>query len=229
MKQTLFSFFRGSILCSVLVPACLATVIGPGGSTPVSGTTAAARPELAGLVLQDTIVNWTDSLSTTFGTLQTRVVKESSTGTLDFYLRIFNNPQSNNFVSVGRFENYTGFTTDVDYRLDGLGDVGPIEVKRVGSGGSSVNFAFDSGEPDGVAPGQSSLFLLIKTNARNYTTSQGDLVIGPDLPGAPSGDLSNLFTVWAPASSSCVPEPGTYAMIAVGFAVLGMVRRRVKG
>ena len=231
MKHTLFSFLRSWILCSVVVPvpSCWATVIGPGGSTPVSGTTVAARPELAGVVLQDSIVNWSDSLNTTFGTLQTRVVQENSTGTLDFYFRIFNNPQSANFVSAGRFEDYAAFSTDVDYRLDGLGDVGPIEVKRVGVGGSSVNFVFDSAEPNGVAPGQSSLFLLIKTDARNYTTSQGDLIIGPDLAGAPSGDLSNLFTVWAPGSPySCVPEPGAYAMIALGFAFLGVARRRVR-
>lgn len=226
MKQKLFSFLRGGIVCSALVTTCLATVIGPGGSTPVSGTTAAARPELTGVVLQDTIVNWADSLSTTFGTVQTRVVQESSTGMLDFYLRIFNNSQSRNFVSVGRFADYTGFGTDVDYRLDGLGDIGPIQVKRVGVGGSSVNFVFDSFEPNGVGPGESSRFLLIKTNALNYTTNQGDLVIGPDLPGSPSGNLSNLFTVYSPATG--VPEPGTYAMIATGFALLGVMRRRRK-
>lgn len=227
MKTTLLSFFRSWIVGAIVGPACLATVIVPGGSTLVNGTTSAARPELAGVVLQDTIVNWADGLNATFGTVQTRVVQESSAGTLDFYFRIFNNPQSKTFVSAGRFADYTGFSTDVNYRLDGLGDIGPVEVKRVGAGGSSVNFVFDSFEPDGVAPGESSLFLMVKTNAREYTTSQGDLVIGPDLAGAPSGDLTNLFTVYAP-SSSCVPEPGTYAMIAMGFGFLGILRRRMK-
>lgn len=219
MKNFLLSFCWGLMGCGMLPSLAPAAIIAPGGTVGVSGTTVALRPELAGLILQDTIVNWSDGPGTTFGTLQTRVVREDSTGTLDFYERIFNDPSSRNFVSAGRFEDYTGFTTDVDFRLDGLGDLGPDQVKRVGAGGTSVNFVFNE---VGVGPGQSSLFLLTKTEALNYTTSQGDLIIGRDATGAPSGDLSNLFPVYSPSG---VPEPGTYAMISAGLVLLGIRRR----
>lgn len=220
MKNFLLAFSRALMGCAIFGCLVSAATIAPGGVLGVSGTTFAARPELGGVVLQDTIVNWADGPGTTFGTLQTRVVREDGTGKLDFYERIFNSPNSLNFVSAGRFDNYAGFATDVDFRLDGLGDMGPDQVKRVGTGGSSVNFVFNRA---GVSPGQSSLFLLTKTDALSYMTSQGDLVIGPDLAGSPSGDLSNLFTVYSPAS---VPEPGTYAMIAAGLGLVALKRRR---
>src|SRR2546423_15056565 len=67
----------------------LLTVLFPGGSVAVAGTTAAARPELAGVAIRDALLPFTitsASGGTIFkGTLQDRVVRENQAGTLDFY------------------------------------------------------------------------------------------------------------------------------------------------
>jgi hypothetical protein len=54
--------------------------------TSLGGTTSAARPELAGTVLEDDVQTF--SFLGITGTVQNRVVREDVSGTLDFYWRI---------------------------------------------------------------------------------------------------------------------------------------------
>ena len=72
-----------------------AVPVTPGGAPVVlPGTTAAAQPELAGVVLEDVVTAWASPINPMYGfpgatgTLQSRVVRETSTGTLDFYWRL---------------------------------------------------------------------------------------------------------------------------------------------
>jgi len=65
------------------------SVVLPGGTVPTPGTTVGARPELAGTVIYDNLIpiNVVGTGGTTLfaGVLQDRVVKETVSGTLDFY------------------------------------------------------------------------------------------------------------------------------------------------
>jgi hypothetical protein len=73
-----------------LMPVIVGPVTLPGEFTPLSGTTEATRPALAGLVLHDALV---DILLFGIGApvavqTQLRVVRSNTTGLLDFYYRI---------------------------------------------------------------------------------------------------------------------------------------------
>src|SRR5688572_27412833 len=106
----------------------LMSVVMPGGAVPLPGTTAAAQPALAGVVVRDALIPFSvdDGLGHTIfqGTLQDRVVRENGTGTLDFYQTIradagFTIPAMLQYVSRSSFG---GWFTDVNFRTDGLGD-----------------------------------------------------------------------------------------------------------
>ena len=62
------------------------------GALHLSDDGRAARPELAGLVLQDDVQAF--SFNGVSGTVQNRVVRETASGTLDFYWRIVVDPSS---------------------------------------------------------------------------------------------------------------------------------------
>lgn len=159
----------------------LFTVLAPGGAVPLFGTTSAARPELAGVVVRDALIPFTvlnGGGGTVFkGQLQDRVVKENATGTLDFYQRIIADPgftplSSVDFVSRALF---AGWGTDVDYRVDGVGapTIKPERASRSGDG-VSVRFDFNS---DVITGGQSSRFYFVRTNAKFFNV-RGDTAIG---------------------------------------------------
>src|SRR2546423_747744 len=59
---------------------------------------------------------------------------------------------------------FSGFSTDVDFRIDGLGApaIHPTKVARSGAPGAALKFDFSSVS---IASGQQSRFYFIKTNA----------------------------------------------------------------
>ena len=191
----------------------------PLGDTPISGTTAALRPELAGTVLEDVIqpygfINSTGTLAM-FGTVQNRVVRSDVDGTLDFYWRIVPtpNPILNPITQDGeivafRVNGFGGDALDGDWRIDGSGNVPPQIARNFGGG--SVNFLFDPG----VRVGEESRFFFLDTTATSYAK-----VGHYDLLGAPTGSISPLFDTFVP-----VPEPVTMSLLASG--ALAMLRRR---
>ncbi len=152
----------------------LMTVVLPGGGVAIGGTTAAARPELAGVVVHDSLipVDIVDASGHTIfkGDLQDRVVKETKAGTLDFYqtLRADAGFTPRAYLDYAIRSNFGGGLTDVDYRTDGLGSpsIKPESVIR-SSDSKSVVFKFGG---DLIAPGQQSLFYMIKTNATAFDT-----------------------------------------------------------
>lgn len=102
-----------------------------GRTVTLSGTTAAARPELAGLVIQDRLRPFASSGTgepPVNGVLQERIVRSSVDNTLAFYYRI-KELQGGiiRYIAI-RFWPDTVTAVDVDYRIDGLGDVGPEAV-----------------------------------------------------------------------------------------------------
>jgi hypothetical protein len=144
----------------------------------IHGTTAADRPDLAGTVLVDEIRQF-DGIENTGkryrGTLQDRVVQRTVSGTLDFYYKI--TVDSSSTTSVSRvvrkgFDEVPTGARDVNWRIDGLGTVGPDLAYRQEA--CCFETIFDSG----LKPGESSKFVFIGTGTTRYD-SKGSIEIHP--------------------------------------------------
>ena len=169
-----------------------AVPLAPGSAVATPGTTSAARPVLAGTVLQDVVQTFTitdPNGRKIKGTIQDRVVRETSTGTLDFYYRIMNDSSSRGPIVIVSKSSFAppSLTTDVDWRIDGLGDVGPTQAKRSGDG-SRIDFNHAS--TASIHPGKQSRFVFVKTDATEYREG-GQTEIGGDLGITAAG----LYTV----------------------------------
>ncbi len=149
----------------------------PSGTVGLSGTTFAARPELGEAVLLDDVQDFeihdAGGVLLFQGTLQNSVSRVVD-GTLVFSYRIRGTNQSlpGSVVVLGTVD-FTPVTTDVDYRLDGLGSVGPEEAFREPPG-NVVGFDFASGP---VAAWQETYFLFIKTDATAFDPEAGHTII----------------------------------------------------
>jgi hypothetical protein len=182
---------RTSLVRVLAAALAAATLLGPapqsravnllvGQIVALNGTTSAARPELAGVVLQDNLIPFTitDASNTVVfqGTVQDRVVRSNVTGALHFYffIRDTDPTQSGSIVAVSRTGFGTG-STDVDYRTDGLGDIGPDLALRI-FGPGEVDFDFwDNPIPAGLE----SLFTFVVTRATDFAQS-GTLTLYTD-------------------------------------------------
>lgn len=146
----------------------------------LKGTTLAARKELAGRVLKDNIMDFeirgADGNLVFKGKLQDRVVKSKTTGKLHFYLYIRNTQSGlpGAILTVHR-KDFANFRTDVDYRLDGLGDIGPVGAIRSGNAGEEITFVFSPGKAEHpewgdkpVHSGSESKFFFVITDATQY-------------------------------------------------------------
>jgi hypothetical protein len=219
------SLFAAAVLACAgsvqAVPLNDSFVAQPFLDTALHGTTSAARPELAGTVLQDVITSFSFGALNIFGTVQNRVVREDGTGTLDFYWRILVDPASTG-GGIGAFRlidfGYSNLT-DADWRIDGLGANGP-EIARLFNPAThpegAINFLFD---PAVAAGTDGSSFFFLHTGATNYA-----LTANYDLLGGRNQTLSDEFRTFAPAAA--VPEPSVMAMLGLGLAVLGVAKRR---
>lgn len=188
------------------------------GDYAISGTTFAARPELGGTVIADTLSNFSFSGAgeTVSGTIQNRVVREDGTGTLDFYWRIMPT-EGEGDIDAFRVIGFDNVTLDADWRIDGLGNVAPTTARYFGPGSGSVNFLFDGPK---VGIGDSSNFFFLHTDATNYAmTGQFDLLC------ASSGCISPLYQTYAPAA---VPLPAAAWLFSAGVTGLFGITRRKK-
>jgi hypothetical protein len=169
------------------------------GRVTLSGTTAAARPELAGTVIEDNVHGFvftrTDSAGTMTvvgdGKIQLRVVKTNA-GTLDFNYRIrelrLAPGASVRAVSIFGFAE---FRCDVDYRTDGMGEVGPEAANRYGGFIPPVTFEFR-----GLT--RPSYFFFIKTDQTRYDRDNPLFIQAQDASGTVTTRVNAGF---APATT----------------------------
>ena len=144
------------------------------GTTTLPGTTAAARPELAGVVLQDVLFEYrlVEGTRVIAGVLQSSVVRSNRDGTLDFYWRVLPSPDSNGSVAAARVTGFGGLALDADWRIDGLGNEFPHDAQTFGTGNVTFLFSTAGGNP-GIGNNDSSRFFFIRTTATDYTTAGG--------------------------------------------------------
>jgi hypothetical protein len=185
--------------------------------SPLPGTTVAARPELAGTVVEDTVRNVSGTFTETGQTfslqVQDRVVRAVD-GTYDFYYQVTMLDKPPSYPLSIRRGGFVGWSTDIGWRLDGSGSLAPESGSRTADGDRlQFNFAF------GVPVGAETYFMLIDTNATAYAMT-----------GTATVDLSPAFNVNGYASfatfAPAVPEPSTYALFGFGLAGLIVWSRR---
>jgi hypothetical protein len=187
-------------------------IVGP-GDYPLGGITAASDPALAGPIIYDVMQPFNFGPSVT-GDVQVRVVRETGTGTLDFYWRVIDDANSGGDITALRVAGFGTTPLAADFRTDGLGTVGP-DIARAFGGASTgdVNFLFDTP----VRPGESSNFFFLSTPATSFAPN--GLY---DLLCAPLNCVSGTFTTQVPG----VPEPATLALLGLGILGSEFLRRR---
>lgn len=157
------------VTLGVLANQAGAVPLAPGGAVATPGTTAAARPELAGVVVQDVIRPISVVVGGTVirGWQQDRIVRSNQSGSLDFYYRINIDQGSNGGIVQVRKADFSpaAAPTDVDWRIDGLGLKNPKAAARSASGQIVV---FEHAGGNAILPGQQSRFVFVKTRAKTY-------------------------------------------------------------
>lgn len=208
-------------LCAlaILIPASAANaiVLSEGSTEILTGTSVAAEPNLAGVVLEDDLVNFSYASGggTVSGSVQLRVVRSVDT-TLDFYWRVFNDLSSSDSIGSFRIGDFFTNQYDANYRTDGLGDDAPDTAKRFsGIQSSNVNFNFDGG----LSAGDSSNFFFLDTDATSYART--GLF---DLANLGHTQISSTFSMYAPATR--VSEPAGSLLISAGLMALYLRRRK---
>ncbi len=149
-------------------------IVRDGDTVPLSGTTVAAVPGLRGEVAAaDELVDFRDQEGVgVSGTYQTRVLRTAA-GTLDFYFRVTRISGGDIYLFSYRFFG-TSVTTDTDFRLDGLGAVGPTTVHRRDWREHDL-VDLDYYFANSVPPGSDSRFVFVKTNVTEF---QSEFVLG---------------------------------------------------
>ena len=181
MKWTKFIKITWSVFVLALLaisPTAWAVPLAPSAPVLIAGTTHADRPELAGEVIRDELsafeIRDAQGGLVFQGTIQQRVVRSNLDGTLDFYYRIRETDFAvSGSLRVVRTHGFASWTTDVDFRLDGQGDIGPASASR-SADGDQVTFHFN---PE-LKTGEESFFLLVKTNSVSMGETGLTILVG---------------------------------------------------
>ncbi len=135
-------------------------------------------------MLQDTIRPFSVDLgggNFTTGMIQDRVVRETGSGTLDFYYRIVNDVSSGGSLDFVTRNSFAGFGTDVDFRTDGSGTIGPDQASRNAAGDEVLIDFFSTNL---LFPGAESFFFFVKTDATDFDENgTGSLAFSSNLGG----------------------------------------------
>ena len=120
------------------------------------------------------------------------IILEDGTGTLDFLYRIINDVSSSGSIDFVTRTAYTGFSTDVDWRSDGVGTIAPDQASR-NAAGDQVLFDFFANNL--LFPGGESRFFFIKTDAIDFNEGgTGELAVTGNV-----GSNTFTFNTYQPA------------------------------
>ncbi len=186
-SRTLFRPLLGILLLLVGITSSNAQasmLLAPGATVPLPGSTAAAEPDLAGIVIHDALIDFVIKNASGAllcrGQLQNRVVRSNPAPIarlmpfLHFYYRIRGVSSPATAALLGRIRRvetirFAGFDPlRVDFRPDGLGSVPPRRAIRNALPGQLVVFDFQ--EPP-LPCGVESRFFFIKTSALAFAPS----------------------------------------------------------
>ncbi|TWT78030.1 hypothetical protein Pla123a_18300 [Posidoniimonas polymericola] len=203
-----------------------AAVLNAGDLAPLFGTTSAGDPRLAGTVQSDALHpfeilgNFGEVLLS--GNLQDRVVESNTEGTLIFAPRLrdlVGAPFAPDMEVRAVFvDGYAGFQTEVEYRTDGLGDVGPSFGLRSFSG-DGLQYLF--GVDDLLAP-EESYFVSTLTDATDFAPIGTARIVARNII---SGEFfeTTLTGINVPVR---MPEPSAALIGSLVGGVAGLLVRR---
>jgi hypothetical protein len=189
-------------------PAIQATPLPPGSTNVIpNSATLDNTTFLATQTLNVTGVDFFGNISFT-ATVRNEVYRDNATGTLLFLYEVTNSASSQDAIRRLSTTNFAGFEIDVSST-----DFAGFTRADRSSNGSVIGFN-DFG-PNSVDPGSTSAILIIRTNATAYanvgTTALIDGGVGTAISFAPL---------------AIVPEPGTFALAAIGLPLaVGCYRR----
>ncbi|MCY2931616.1 MAG: PEP-CTERM sorting domain-containing protein [Planctomycetota bacterium] len=202
------------LAAAILLPmmTAQAVVVTPGNTVAISGTSVGLRPELGGpIIVDDTVAYSIPGFAS--GTIQRRVVRDIG-GTLDFYWQVTRDANSTVDIGSLRVRGFESVTTDVDFRTDGLGTLGPSSVHSFSPNLGYLNFNFNPA----LSPATTSRFMFIHTDATTYHLESDAL----DVATPEQNPISNSLPTYVPG----VPEPATMSLLALGG--LAVLRRKRK-
>lgn len=206
-----------------------AVQVDPADFVFLNGTTSFDSPDLASTVQNDNLLSFSGIVpvaSDFGGDVQNRVTLSDTLETLifaprirDTYINIASPTVSASVTITGfQLDGYSGFDTDIDYRTDGSGDVGPGYVLRSFDGDTLSFFYADGLQIDGTTQ-EESLFPSILTDATEFDYS-GTMV----LTGFYNGDTTDTFSivvdgVAVPVASVPIPT----SIMLLGSALFGLL------
>jgi hypothetical protein len=155
-------------------------------------------------------------------------------GTLDFYYQVTNNTTAPNCGHAGQpgcdpiaretDTSFTGFATATGFRVDGASLFGgvfvngtaiPITADR-NSVGDVVGFSFTPPQAGAIQPGQTSVVLVISTDATNFTAGNASVI---------DGGVTTVASFEPSGSVSRTPEPASFLLLGGGLVALISIRR----
>ena len=233
----LHSLGKLALVCSAAFSAGAGAVILPSDGTYVylPGTSILAEPNLAGTTIAASTtpfmftiygfggIGTSVPVGTITGTLDSLVIREDSTGTLDFYWQVLNTSTSSPVFQITDVElgHFFASQYDANWRSDLPGD---ISVLSAGSGApgapepGSITFNFYACLQS-CFTGQASNYFFLHTDAEEYAAT-ALMRIDSSGPGITAGSSGSIVT-FAPA----VPEPSTYLFLLSGLGAMGVIRR----